>query len=237
MPDEQDIILRACDIHHTYNSGGAETPVLHGLDLAVRRGEFVIIMGPSGCGKTTLLNIAGLMMRASRGTVEIDGTSVANLGDSRRTALRRDKLGFVFQRFNLLPVLSAEQNVALALKLRGRAGRQAGGRSRRGRSLNGQAAEALARVGLSGKARSKPNALSVGEQQRVAIARAIVGRPRLLLADEPTGSLDSRNADAVLDLLAGLNKSEGLTVVMITHNEHLVDRADRVLVMRDGRFE
>jgi len=224
MASDNDIILRAGGIRHTYTADGVETPVLHGIDLAVRRGEFLMVMGPSGCGKTTLLNILGLMMRPTAGTVEIEGRAVQGLNDAARTALRRNKLGFVFQRFNLLPVLSAEQNVAMTLKLRRE-------------SVNGQAVQALDRVGLSAKRRHKPGALSVGEQQRVAIARAIVGRPSVLLADEPTGNLDSRNASMVLDLIAGLNRTDGLTIVMITHNEHLTDRADRVLQMRDGRFE
>jgi putative ABC transport system ATP-binding protein len=223
MALEPDIILQAGSLSHTYGTGEAATSVLHGIDLAVRRGEFVMIMGPSGCGKTTLLNILGLMMRPTSGIVEIEGRATQDLGDSERTALRRDKLGFVFQRFNLLPVLSAEGNVALALHLRGE-------------SVDGQVVEALDRVGLSAKRRKKPGLLSVGEQQRVAIARALVRRPSLLLADEPTGNLDSRNAASVLDLLAELNRSDGLTVVMITHNEHVIDRADRVLTMQDGRF-
>ncbi|HVP10056.1 MAG TPA: ABC transporter ATP-binding protein [Phycisphaerae bacterium] len=224
MDHADDILLRARGVRHTYYAGSVGTPVLHGIDLDVRRGEFVMIMGPSGCGKSTLLNVLGLMMRPTSGAVEIDGKATESLSDGERTAIRRDRLGFVFQRFNLLPVLSAEQNVALALKLRGR-------------SADGQAAAALDRVGLEAKRRSKPAALSVGEQQRVAIARALVARPKLLLADEPTGNLDSANAAEVLNLLEELNRSDGLTTVMITHNEHLVDRADRVILMRDGRLE
>jgi len=208
---------------HTYHADGVETPVLHGIDLELRRGEFVVVMGPSGCGKSTLLNVLGLMMRPTSGKVEIDGTETEGLSDSARTDLRRRKLGFIFQRFNLLRVLSAEQNVAIALRLRGG-------------SSNGQAVTALERVGLAGKRRCKPGNLSVGEQQRVAIARAVVSRPMLLLADEPTGNLDSSNAAGVLDLLAELNRTEGLTTLMITHNERLAERADRVLVMRDGRL-
>jgi putative ABC transport system ATP-binding protein len=224
MDTASDILLRARGVQHTYYAGSAGTPVLHGIDLDIRRGEFVMIMGPSGCGKSTLLNVLGLMMRPTSGMVEIDGIAAECLGDAARTAMRRDKLGFIFQRFNLLPVLSAEQNVALALKLRGE-------------RVDGQAVAALERVGLGAKRRSKPMALSVGEQQRVAIARALVGRPMLLLADEPTGNLDSSNAADVLKLLEELNQSDGLTTVMITHNEHLVDRADRVVMMRDGRLE
>ena len=223
MASPNDIILRTGRLCHTYGAGEAAPPVLHDVALTVPRGEFVMIMGPSGCGKSTLLNILGLMMRPTSGIVELDGRATQDLGDRERTALRRYKLGFVFQRFNLLPVLSAEQNVALALRLRGE-------------RVDGQVVEALDRVGLSAKRRKKPGALSVGEQQRVAIARAVVRRPALLLADEPTGNLDSRNAASVLDLLAELNRVDGLTIVMITHNEHVIDRADRVLTMQDGRF-
>ncbi len=219
-----DIIVRAEAVRHAYGSDGAATPVLHGIDLTVHRGEFVMIMGPSGCGKTTLLNILGLMMRPTGGRVEIDGQDTSTLDEAGRTALRRRQIGFVFQRFNLLPVLTAAQNVALALRLRGE-------------SPDGQVDEVLRRVGLADKARRRPAALSMGEQQRVAIARAVVGRPRLLLADEPTGNLDSRNAAQVMDLLGELDRSHDLSIVMITHNEHLAERADRVLHMRDGRFE
>jgi putative ABC transport system ATP-binding protein len=224
MDNVEDILIRAREVRHTYYTGSVGTSVLHAIDLDIRRSEFVMIMGPSGCGKSTLLNVLGLMMRPTSGMIEIDGTATGPLGDGERTALRRTKLGFVFQRFNLLPVLSAEQNVALALKLRGE-------------SVDGQAVAALERVGLGTKRRNKPTALSVGEQQRVAIARALVTRPMLLLADEPTGNLDSTNAADVLNLLEELNRSDGLTTVMITHNEHLVDRADRVIRMRDGRLE
>ncbi|MFH1417689.1 MAG: ABC transporter ATP-binding protein [Planctomycetota bacterium] len=220
---ELDVILRARDVHHAYRTGRVETPVLHGIDLDIRRGEFVVVMGPSGCGKSTLLNILGLMMRPTAGAVDIDGTPTRTLGDAGRTLLRRRKLGFVFQRFNLLPVLTAEQNVEIALKLRGE-------------GVNGRPLSVLDRIGLKAKRRSKPDEMSVGEQQRVAIARAVVARPMLLLADEPTGNLDSHSAGEVLDLLAELNASDGLTTVMITHNERLTDRADRVLQMRDGRI-
>lgn len=219
-----DIILRTEAVRHSYGGDGAVTPVLHGVDLMIRRGEFIMIMGPSGCGKTTLLNILGLMMRPTCGLVAIDGEETSVLGEAARTTLRRRKIGFVFQRFNLLPVLTAAQNVALALRLRGEA-------------VDGQVEAVLKRVGLEGKGQRRPGALSMGEQQRVAIARAIVSRPRLLLADEPTGNLDSTTAATVMDLLGELDRSDGLTIVMITHNEHLSSRADRVLHMRDGRFE
>jgi putative ABC transport system ATP-binding protein len=212
------------DLHHAYAHGGVVERVLHGVNLSVRRGEFVIIMGPSGCGKTTLLNIIGLMLAPTRAArVHVAGQDTLGLSDAARTKLRREALGFVFQRFNLLPTLSVRANVALPLQLAGVA-------------VDGVVDDVLKRVGLDAAARKKPGQLSVGQQQRVALARAVAGRPPLVLADEPTGNLDSANADVVLDLLAEFHRDLGQTVVMITHNEHLAERADRVLQMRDGRF-
>jgi len=221
MTDEPMIDVR--DLHHAYTHGGVTEPVLRGLDLCVRRGEFVVIMGPSGCGKTTLLNILGLMLAPTRAArVRVAGRETLGCGDAERTRLRREALGFVFQRFNLLPTISVARNVALPLRLRGAA-------------ADGVVPALLERMGLAAHAAKKPRQLSVGQQQRVALARAVVARPALLLADEPTGNLDSANADAVLTLLAGLH-ADGQTIVMITHNEQLAVRADRVLHMRDGRF-
>ena len=211
-------------VSHVYHHGPVAEPVLHGVDLQVRRGEFIVIMGPSGCGKTTLLNILGLMMPASRADVaRINGLDTLGLSDAARTRLRREAVGFVFQRFNLLPTISARRNVALPLRIRGHA-------------VDGQVADLIRRTGLEPYADKKPGRLSVGQQQRFAIARALVGRPALLLADEPTGNLDSNNAEAVLDLLADFHREWGQTIVMITHNEHLAVRADRVLHMCDGRL-
>jgi putative ABC transport system ATP-binding protein len=223
MANDPDILLQARDVHHAYAHDGTAEPVLHGVDLVLRRGEFVVLMGPSGCGKTTLLHILGLMMRPTRGVVRLGGVDVAGLGESERTRLRRERIGFVFQRFNLLPILTALGNVELPLRLRRE-------------TLDGQAVAALRMVGLADKLARKPGRLSIGEQQRVALARAVVTRPQLLLADEPTGNLDSANAAAVLELLAELHRTCGLTTLMITHNEHLALRADRLLHMRDGRL-
>ena len=211
-------------LHHAYVHGAVVEPVLHGLDLQVSRGEFVVIMGPSGCGKTTLLNVLGLMMTPTRAeSVRIAGCDTLGLTDAARARLRRASLGFVFQRFNLLPTISVRRNVALPLRIRNVA-------------ADGQVQKLIEQVGLEGCADKKPGQLSVGQQQRVAIARAVVGRPALLLADEPTGNLDSANANAVLDLLSSLHREHGQTVVMITHNEQLAVGADRVLHLRDGRF-
>lgn len=223
-PADTDLMIDARGVHHAYAHAGVSEPVLRGLDLQVRRGEFVLIMGPSGCGKTTLLNILGLMMNPTKATaLRLAGHDVLGLSDGQRTRLRREALGFVFQRFNLLPTISVRRNVALPLRLRGI-------------EANGQVEELLATVGLAACGDKKPGKLSVGQQQRVAIARAIIGRPALLLADEPTGNLDSANAEHVLELLRKLHREHGQTIVMITHNEHLTSCADRVLQMRDGQF-
>ncbi len=219
-----DWMIDIADLHYAYEHAGVVEPVLHGINLRVRRGEFVVIMGPSGCGKTTLLNIIGMMMPARRATrVTVAGQDTLHLSDHARTRLRRVLLGFVFQRFNLLPTLSVRQNVALPLRIRHA-------------PIDGQVDALLEKVGLTELAGKKPGQLSVGQQQRVALARAVIGSPALLLADEPTGNLDSANAQAVLDLLLKLHTETGQTVIMITHNEHLTIGAQRVLHMRDGQF-
>ena len=216
-------ILETRGLTKVYRSDGVATPALRGVDLAVRAGEFVSIMGPSGCGKSTLLYLAGLLDTPTDGTVVLAGTETRNLGDGERTRLRRRHVGYVFQRFNLLPTLSAEDNVALALRLRGR-------------RVGDLAREMLAAVGLEDERRRRPNQLSVGEQQRVAIARALVTGPDLLLADEPTGNLDSEASDRVLELVAGFHRELGQTIVLITHNEQVAARAERLVRMRDGRI-
>jgi ABC-type lipoprotein export system ATPase subunit len=220
----EDFMIDARSLHHAYSRGGMTEPVLHGVDLRVRRGEFVVIMGPSGCGKTTLLNLLGLMMSPTQAErLHISGVDTRSLSDGARTRLRREAIGFVFQRFNLLPTISARRNVVLPLRLRGI-------------EPDGQATELIRRTGLEAYAHKKPAQLSMGQQQRFAIARALIGRPGLLLADEPTGNLDSANAESVLSLLSEFHRDWGQTIVMITHNEHLTVAADRVLHMCDGRI-
>jgi putative ABC transport system ATP-binding protein len=216
-------ILETHGLTKTYKTGGVDTPALRGIDLVVERGEFVSIMGPSGCGKSTLLYLLGLLDTPTEGTVVLAGSDAGRLGDAARTHLRREHVGFVFQRFNLLPTLSAEANVAMALKLRGR---RPGAASR----------EMLSAVGLADKRRRRPSQLSVGEQQRVAIARALVTHPDVLLADEPTGNLDSEASDRVMDLFGRFHQERGQTLVLITHNEQVAARAGRLLRMRDGRI-
>jgi putative ABC transport system ATP-binding protein len=206
-----------------YRADGVATPALRGMDLAIGRGEFVSIMGPSGCGKSTLLYLMGLLDTPTDGTVILAGTDTRGLSDGERTRLRRRHIGFVFQRFNLLPTISAEENVALPLKLRRR-------------PVGTQARDMLAAVGLDEKRRRRPGELSVGEQQRVAIARALVARPTVLLADEPTGNLDSEASGRVLELILRFHRDLGQTVVLITHNDQVAARAQRLVRMRDGRI-
>jgi len=216
-------ILEARGLTKVYRTDAAPTAALRGVDLAVRRGEFVSVMGPSGCGKSTLLYLLGLLATPTEGTVVLDGTDTGAISDGQRTRLRRRHIGFVFQRFNLLAALSAEDNVALALRLRHEA-------------VQSRAREMLAAVGLDDKRRRRPGELSVGEQQRVAIARALVTRPDVLLADEPTGNLDSEASERVLDLIGRFHRDAGQTIVLITHNEKVAERAERLVRMRDGRI-
>jgi putative ABC transport system ATP-binding protein len=216
-------ILETRGLTKVYRADGVATPALRGLDLAIATGEFVSIMGPSGCGKSTLLYLMGLLDTPTEGTVILAGTDTRGLSDGGRTHLRRAHIGFVFQGFNLLPTISAEDNVGLALRLRGR-------------PVGPRAREMLAAVGLEEKRRRRPNQLSVGEQQRVAIARALVTRPTLLLADEPTGNLDSEASRRIMELFLGCHRDLGQTVVLITHNEQVAAQAGRCVRMRDGRL-
>ncbi|MDK1030704.1 MAG: ABC transporter ATP-binding protein [Planctomycetia bacterium] len=216
-------ILKIENLDKSYFRGRLETPVLHGINLSMERGEYIAVMGPSGCGKSTLLYSAGLLARPTRGTVSIDGVNSEKLSDAGRTRLRRKHIGFVFQQFNLLPALSAYNNVRIALRLRGE------------ESHDG-ASEALRQVGLYDKRHRRPGALSVGEQQRVAIARGLVTRPAILLVDEPTGCLDSENARNVLELIQDFNRNLKQTILLVTHSAEVASRADRIVRMKDGRI-
>ena len=217
-------ILEVCQLCMTFRSGNIATDVLKGVDLVVKRGEFVAIMGPSGCGKSTLLHIMGGLLQPTSGRVHVDGVSVHGVSDRERTELRRSRIGFVFQRFNLLPTLSARDNVRLAQELRGNGGQE------------GEIERVMDTVGLGDKLHHRPSELSGGEQQRVSVARAIIGRPALLLADEPTGSLDSVNSRTVLQLLRDLNETCQQTVIMITHDSEAASYAGRIVEMKDGRI-
>ncbi|MBS3821221.1 MAG: ATP-binding cassette domain-containing protein [Planctomycetes bacterium] len=218
-----DNILEASGIVKAYGRGETRTEVLRGLNLSVRAGEFLVVMGPSGCGKSTLLHILGLMGRPHAGTVTFGGKVVGD-GDAERNAVRREQIGFVFQRFNLLSVLSAVDNVRISLKVRGRA------------DVNGRVEQLMDLLGVTHVARRKPGRMSIGEQQRVAVVRALAHEPALLLADEPTGNLDSASSDALLDLLRKINRDSGQTIVMITHSVDAAGRADRILHMKDGQL-
>jgi putative ABC transport system ATP-binding protein len=218
-----DAIIEIRDLRKTYHVGDVE--VLRGVDLSVKRGEFLSIVGPSGSGKSTLFHILGGLTPASGGTVSIDDVDLARLSESGRTELRKDKVGFVFQKYNLLPTLSAGDNIAIARHISGK-------------PLNHdpQFQEALKMLGIEHRLHHKPRAMSGGEQQRVAIARAIVNHPAILLADEPTGNLDSRNSEAVLALLRRLNEQLGQTILMITHNPEAAAYGHRTVHMLDGRL-
>ena len=207
----------------TFRNGRLETPVLFDVNLEIRRGEFIAIMGPSGCGKSTLMHILGLMLSPTSGEVYIDDCETTDLKKNDRARLRREKIGFVFQRFNLLPTLTAKQNIAIAERIRGH-------------QLDGQISHALESVGMTDKADYKPGQLSIGQQQRIAIARAISHRPELILADEPTGNLDSANSERILQLFREVHQQSGVTVVMITHSPSAAQWADRIVRMTDGKI-
>lgn len=207
-----------------YRLGKVEVPALRGLNIEIRRGEHVAIMGPSGSGKSTFLHLAGALDRPTKGRVLIEGRDPSRLSDSELSRLRNELIGFVFQTFNLIPRLTALENVMLPLAVRGVDG---GERVRRAR-------EALERVGLAHRMNHRPTELSGGEQQRVAIARAIVTEPKIILADEPTGNLDSASAAEVVDLLTRLNRELGVTLVVVTHNPETAAPARRIVRMRDG---
>jgi putative ABC transport system ATP-binding protein len=217
-------MIRLTDLRKTYRAGDVETTALDGVNMEIRKGEFVAIMGPSGCGKSTLLNILGMIDRPSSGKYELDGIDVSRFSEGKLVGLRKKHLGFVFQSFNLIDELSVRDNVALPLLYCGVAAAERKERVR----------EVLELVGLDARARHKPTQLSGGQQQRVAIARAVVNDPKLILADEPTGNLDSKNGREVLDMLHVLHQ-HGSTIAMVTHNAADASEAERTIHMLDGR--
>ena len=213
-------------VHKTYRLGEHVIPALQGVDLAVQRGELLALTGPSGSGKSTILNLCGLIDTPDSGDIVLSGQRVNGLDEIGRTLLRRDALGFVFQNFNLVPVMTVAENVDYPLFIAGVPAAE-----RRAR-----VAAQLKAVGLLEHAQHRPDALSGGQRQRVAIARALVKRPRLVIADEPTASLDSHTADQVLDLMRELGHAEGAAFVIATHDSRLTNRCDRVLALLDGRL-
>jgi putative ABC transport system ATP-binding protein len=219
-----DLIIEATGLRKTYMTGALKVEALRGVDIAVARGEMVAIMGPSGCGKTTLLNCLSGLDEFEGGEVRIAGMPLRDLSDNRKTAYRATHMGFVFQTYNLLPVLSAAENVELPLLVGGV----------RPREAHARAQEALETVGLGRWARHRPAELSGGQRQRVTIARALVNRPAIVWADEPTGALDSEAAGDILDLLCRLNAEMGQTLVMVTHAPEVGARAHRIVRMHDG---
>ena len=218
-------MIQLQDLSRTYASDEIETTALGGIDLAVEAGEFVAIMGPSGCGKSTLLNIIGTIDRPTDGRYLFEGADIAHAPEAQLARLRRDRLGFVFQSFNLIDELTIAENVALGLAYR----------TMHAREKKERVAAAMDRVGIAHRQRHHPHQLSGGQQQRAAIARAIVGEPRLILADEPTGNLDTENGAQVMDILGQLN-AEGATIVMVTHSPSHADIAKRTVHMLDGRI-
>jgi len=215
-------ILKTENLWKLYHAGKVEVPALRGVNFEVLPGESVAVMGPSGCGKSSLLYVIGGLASTSKGKVFVDGSDLSEMTDAERTKLRRSKIGFVFQRFNLLPTLTARGNIAIAQYIHGD-------------GFDPHRFDVVTKLlGLEGRLHHRPAEMSGGEQQRVAIARAIINEPKILLADEPTGNLDTKNSDIVLEMLRRLNKDLGQTIVMITHNPEATTYFDRVVHMRDG---
>ena len=223
----EDLIVEALGVHKVYHTGTVSVPALRGVDLSVWRGEMVAIMGPSGCGKTTLLNCLSGLDTADQGEISIEGVSLPGMSDRERTTYRAQRMGFVFQFYNLLPVLSAVENVELPLLVSG---------VRLGEACK-RALELLAQVGLAERASHRPAELSGGERQRTTIARALVNRPALVWADEPTGDLDSETANEIMDVLVDLNREQQLTFILVTHDRAVGARCGRIVRMRDGLIE
>jgi putative ABC transport system ATP-binding protein len=220
-------LVAARDVSRSYRLGASLVPAVRGVSLAIEEREFVALQGPSGSGKTTLLNLLGLLDWPDQGVIEIGGEDAGSLSENARSDLRRDRFGFVFQTFNLIPVLSAEENVGYPMVL---AGVEREERQRR-------AAELLESVGLQGKFGVRPDLLSGGQRQRVSIARALANRPSVVFADEPTANLDSVTADEILDLMRGISEKSGVAFLFATHDPRVVARARRVIALHDGQIE
>ncbi|HLI34223.1 MAG TPA: ABC transporter ATP-binding protein [Terriglobia bacterium] len=217
-------IITTQDLWKVYRTGKVDTPALRGVTLQIQEGEFVAIVGPSGCGKSTLLHLLGGLASPTSGKIFVEGNDFSNMTDSERTRFRRHKIGFVFQRFNLLPTLTAKENIELAQHIHGN-------------GFNPHRFQMVVEMlGIAKRLNHRPYALSGGEQQRVAIARAVICEPKILLADEPTGNLDSENSQTVLNMMRTLNRTLRQTLLMITHNPEAAAVADRIIHMRDGQL-
>lgn len=217
-------LLETIDLKKTYQVGKIEVEALRGVTLRIRAGELVAVMGPSGCGKSTLMHVLGAMTKPTSGQVRIDGSDISTMNDAQLTDIRRKKIGFVFQKFNLLPTLTARTNIEVARHLHGP----------EASNHDEHLADILQLLMIDQKMGRKPSELSGGEQQRVAIARAVANRPAIVLADEPTGSLDSKNSEIVLNMFRELNRRFNQTIILVTHNPELVEYTDRLIEMRDG---
>ncbi len=220
-------IIELKDVWKTYQMGEVEVHALRGLTLKIERGEFVAIQGPSGSGKSTAMNLVGCLDIPTQGTVWLEGQDIAKLGESDLAQIRGRKIGFVFQQFNLIQTLTALENVALPMLFQGTTADQ----------RHDRAAKLLGQVGLGDRMHHRPNELSGGQQQRVAIARSLANDPEVVLADEPTGNLDSKTGQEIMDLLTGLHKTEHKTIIIVTHDQDVAQCADRAELLRDGKIE
>ncbi|OLS19469.1 MAG: putative ABC transporter ATP-binding protein [Candidatus Heimdallarchaeota archaeon LC_3] len=221
-----DIVLNCSNLIKNYKLGGVIVPALRGMDLEVSRGQMISIMGPSGCGKTTLLNLLGGLDQPSEGTVKLEDRDIATMSDKELTKIRRHKIGFIFQTYNLLPVLTAFENVELPMLIAG-----VGKKERYSRTNY-----LLEVVGLKDRKHHKPDELSGGERQRVAIARALSNKPAIILCDEPTGDLDSETGDRIVKLLKEVNKTEGQTIIVVTHDQVVADQTEIIYRLKDGKI-
>jgi len=227
LTSEKPVMVEASEVWKVYETGALKVEALRGLTLKIRKGEMIAVMGPSGCGKTTLLNCLSGLDDVTRGRVTIEGTDLAKMTDDQKSEFRAKRMGFIFQAYNLLPVLTAGENVELPLLLGGSPESEA----------RTAAIDALKMVGLAEWKSHKPAELSGGQQQRVAIARALVNKPAIVWADEPTGNLDSENSKDIISLLKGLNRDHGLTMVLVTHDAGISHETDRIVLMRNGAVE
>lgn len=219
-------VIDTKNIHKTYNPTTIPVHALRGVDLIITEGEFTALVGPSGSGKTTMLNIIGGLDRPTEGTVAVGGQDISQLSDNQLIDFRKDNIGFVFQAYNLIPVLTAQENVEFVMLLQNRSKQE----------RDARVEELMEAVGLSDKLDKRPSQLSGGQQQRVAVARALAPKPRFILADEPTANLDSKSTANLLDIMARLNKEENITFVFSTHDQRVIDRARRVVTLEDGKI-